>query len=361
MDENCLVQNEPLLAVNHVPSLNLGQNSNFIIASRLAQSGIPVIPCCRLTKAPLIKGGFHAASMDRRQIESWWRKWPDALVGIPTAAFWVLDIDAKPTPKDSLAALLKVLRMDKTALAELCAVVVATPGGGWHLYFLRTLGLAIRTAAGDIAEGIDTRGHDAAGRATGYIIAPSCVLRDGRCYRVLKGSLEFLRTGLISEAPRGLSYLAHFSLRERKVIAADDRLKTAIRQVRPSVWRLVFETHQAKRQRTSKRLGSESADRMRRYAIAALNAEADSLSSRSDGRRNAVFLAACKLARFAAHGVLTLSEIDSHLMDAWEACGAAGKHGVAFGRGAIRRGLALGHSDALPELSKEAIGRGAQS
>lgn len=43
----------------------------------------PVFPCGP-DKRPLVKTGFHAASQDEAQIREWWRKWPDALVGVPT-------------------------------------------------------------------------------------------------------------------------------------------------------------------------------------------------------------------------------------------------------------------------------------
>lgn len=43
----------------------------------------PIFPCSP-DKRPLVKTGFHAASQDEAQIRDWWRKWPDALVGVPT-------------------------------------------------------------------------------------------------------------------------------------------------------------------------------------------------------------------------------------------------------------------------------------
>jgi hypothetical protein len=43
-----------------------------------------------------VKGGFKAATTDARQIEAWWRQWPDANIGIATGAISgiaVVDID----------------------------------------------------------------------------------------------------------------------------------------------------------------------------------------------------------------------------------------------------------------------------
>ena len=167
-------------------------SSNHAIAIAFARAGISVFPCASGTKAPLTARGFKDATSDERPIARWWRQDPGALVGLPTSCFWVLDIDAKPALADSMAALLELLLMDEPTLVAACALVIATPGGGLHLYFARTTGVAIRTGAGDIASGVDTRGHDADGRATGYIIAPGCVLPDGRAYRILKGTLGSL-------------------------------------------------------------------------------------------------------------------------------------------------------------------------
>jgi putative DNA primase/helicase len=61
----------------------------------------PVFPCHwqgERRKRPLIEGGFHAATTGETLIREWWRRWPDALVGVPTGraiGVVVLDIDVK--------------------------------------------------------------------------------------------------------------------------------------------------------------------------------------------------------------------------------------------------------------------------
>jgi RecA-family ATPase len=77
---------------------------------RLAQR-YPVFPCrrhaeevtsrgravLRKPKSPLTDRGFLDASRDPDQIRAWWRKWPDAFVGVPTGqltGLFVLDYDA---------------------------------------------------------------------------------------------------------------------------------------------------------------------------------------------------------------------------------------------------------------------------
>ena len=47
-------------------------------------------------KSPLTHNGFHAATQEAAQIRTWWRQWPEALVGVPTGqqtALVVLDYD----------------------------------------------------------------------------------------------------------------------------------------------------------------------------------------------------------------------------------------------------------------------------
>lgn len=77
---------------------------------RLAQR-YPVFPCRRVAeeitvdgrarllkpKSPLTPRGFFDATQDPDQIRAWWRRWPDALVGVPTGAatgLLVVDFDA---------------------------------------------------------------------------------------------------------------------------------------------------------------------------------------------------------------------------------------------------------------------------
>jgi putative DNA primase/helicase len=61
-------------------------------ALALAQR-VPVFPCGQ-DKRPLVARGFHAATTDAAVIRDWWRRWPDALIGVPTGLkFVVVDVD----------------------------------------------------------------------------------------------------------------------------------------------------------------------------------------------------------------------------------------------------------------------------
>lgn len=45
---------------------------------------IPIFPVEPEGKAPLIEGGFYAATTDPEQIERWRTRWPDAHIATPT-------------------------------------------------------------------------------------------------------------------------------------------------------------------------------------------------------------------------------------------------------------------------------------
>jgi hypothetical protein len=49
-----------------------------------AARGVPVFPCRADTKRPHTAHDFKDASTDTRQIEVWWQRWPDAMIGCPT-------------------------------------------------------------------------------------------------------------------------------------------------------------------------------------------------------------------------------------------------------------------------------------
>jgi putative DNA primase/helicase len=67
--------------------------------------GIPVFPLNRwkfddgervYCKAPLTKNGFYDATTNAEQISAWWKRYPDALIGVPTGAaskLFVIDVD----------------------------------------------------------------------------------------------------------------------------------------------------------------------------------------------------------------------------------------------------------------------------
>ena len=73
-------------------------------ALKLAALGFKVFPCRNAPseneghKRPLTQHGFKDATTDATQIERWWSKFPEALIGMPTGivtGIAVLDLDKK--------------------------------------------------------------------------------------------------------------------------------------------------------------------------------------------------------------------------------------------------------------------------
>jgi putative DNA primase/helicase len=132
-----------------------------------SQRGWPVFPCDR-HKRPLVEHGLSEALRDPAQITAWWRRWPLALIGVPTGrpdGSVVLDVDVKRADQngfDTLADLGHAILPD-TPLAH-------TPSGGLHIYF-RTPAEEMRNTAGDKGRGIG-RGLDWRGQG-GYVCVPS--------------------------------------------------------------------------------------------------------------------------------------------------------------------------------------------
>jgi hypothetical protein len=137
-----------------------------------AMGGWPVFPCIPSgprRKRPLTDHGFHDASTDPVAITAWWRRWPDALVGVATgrtSGFVVLDIDVKYADRygfDTLDALGFAI-LPETPMAH-------TASGGLHLYFTPPEAVEIACTEGErgkgIGPGLDWRG------AGGYVIVPS--------------------------------------------------------------------------------------------------------------------------------------------------------------------------------------------
>ncbi|MGH8576223.1 MAG: AAA family ATPase [Gammaproteobacteria bacterium] len=123
-------------------------------ALQLAEDGLPVFPC-QQDKRPYTAHGLNDASTDSREIMRWWRRWPGALVGVPTGRrSGLLAIDIDPAGAEWH-------RDNDHRLA--CGRVHKTPRGH-HLLYRYPPDSEIRNSAGRIAPGVDVRGEG------GYII-----------------------------------------------------------------------------------------------------------------------------------------------------------------------------------------------
>ncbi len=128
-----------------------------------ARRGIPVFPCEPGGKRPLTYNGFWDATTDAPSVTAWWRRWPDANVGVPTgerSGLLVLDIDSDAGGPDSLVLLERANgQLPRTAKAR-------TGGGGMHVFFKYPAGEMVRNSAGRLGPGLDVRGEG------GYVVVP---------------------------------------------------------------------------------------------------------------------------------------------------------------------------------------------
>jgi replicative DNA helicase len=127
--------------------------------------GWKIFPIMPGSKKPYPKThGVLEASGAVDQIEEWWRRWPDAGIGIATGAqsgIVVLDIDPKNNGDESLIELQK--RIGPLPITP----EVITGGGGRHLYFSCDRENEPHNKAGLMGlPGLDVRGWH------GYVVAP---------------------------------------------------------------------------------------------------------------------------------------------------------------------------------------------
>lgn len=146
-------------------------SSQVDIAISLAKEGYKVFPCRSFgkPKAPYVKWKEEATT-NIETIRSWWKKWPSALVSVPTGkvnGFTVLDIDKK---KDVDG--FKTLEQLGLELDSLLGPRVKTPSGGRHIYF--EYSPTVKNSAGKLGPGLDVRNDG------GYVIVAGEIAGQGR-------------------------------------------------------------------------------------------------------------------------------------------------------------------------------------
>lgn len=136
--------------------------------------------CDSPAKHPLTRRGVHDATTDVDRIRRWWRRWPNANVGVATGAasgVAVVDVDPIAGGRWSLEAI-------RDAGHDLPVTLLAFTGeGGFHLFYAMPAGVRVRNTAGRLPNmvgdvpGIDLRGDG------GYVVAAPSVHASGRRYR----------------------------------------------------------------------------------------------------------------------------------------------------------------------------------
>ncbi|MDD5189920.1 MAG: bifunctional DNA primase/polymerase [Dehalococcoidales bacterium] len=160
---------------------------NLNIALACTRRGWSVFPC-RQDKRPITPRGFLDATRDTIQIDNWWKRNFDALVGIAciTSGIFAVDVD-DPHSWESL--------VDEHASGKWTrGPAQLTPGGGFHLIFKQPQGIEIPNNAGVIAKGIDLRSR-------GYICTglPYTWLDDEGIYKPLVDAPEWLLKIIINK------------------------------------------------------------------------------------------------------------------------------------------------------------------
>jgi Bifunctional DNA primase/polymerase, N-terminal/AAA domain/Primase C terminal 1 (PriCT-1) len=138
--------------------------------------------CRNPGKHPLTRDGFHSATKNLKQIDAWWRRYPEANVAIATgraSGVVVLDVDPRHGGFESLTR----YQLPKTMKAR-------TGGGGEHYYFRCPAETLVRNSAGKLGAGLDVRGEG------GYIVAPPS--------NHLQGIYEWELWDAIADAPEDL-------------------------------------------------------------------------------------------------------------------------------------------------------------
>jgi hypothetical protein len=242
-------------------------------ALEYARRGIPVLPLSgKLPRIPKREGGsgVHDATCDPDRIRQWWRRWPQANIGLRCGIqFDVIDIDGREG-RDRLDRLLAT-----EAQGPIGGPRVRTGSGGWHIYVTPT---GLPDKIGVLAH-VDYRAADR------YVVAPpSRHPQTGRRYRWVPG--------------RGIDTpLGHLPPALRELLAPPRIEHPALPTVRPDA-----SGHP--------------------YGRRALEEETAAVAAAPKGRRNdQLWRSARSLYTLVAGGVLEETEVEQALHIAAERCG----------------------------------------
>lgn len=145
------------------------------VAIKYAEMGLAVFPV-RRNKAPYTPHGCKDAKTDLRAIKSWWKRWPDANIGIATGSISggivVIDIDIDEDKGIYGDESLREWEDEHGELPETWRAI--TGRGGYHIYYRSDE--KIKNTTG-LYPGIDIRGEG------GYVIAPPSIHQNGNSYQ----------------------------------------------------------------------------------------------------------------------------------------------------------------------------------
>src|SRR5215467_10135088 len=121
----------------------LGQAALSILAQ-----GFPVFPVEHQSKKPLVKWQVYQNKLPtEEEVKSWWKKWPDANIGMATGELSGLVVVDCDTPEAT-----EQFFQDHPDVAN---TLQSQTGRGGHFYFQFEPG--IRNSSGILGQGIDVR------------------------------------------------------------------------------------------------------------------------------------------------------------------------------------------------------------
>lgn len=339
-------------------------------AQRYADRGFPVFPCKETSdksagsKAPYLPGestsgahdgGHWLASIDQEKIAAWWRRWPRALVGLPTglrSQSVVIDLDPKEFALKEMARALRLwcggdIRGSCRDDGEFILPAVAvTQSGGLHLFYrypddatLKALGVSYvgnranlfrrfiehGEAKAELAH-VDVRGEG------GYVIAAPSRMENGARYAWLWAP-SVLSPGVfrLPDLPTALIDIV-CGLRTPRAEEAAERQRA---------------------QEAGRFAAREISDeRVRKYVERAISGALAVAEGAAAGNRNAaVYWAATRLSAFVRGGTISRGEAESLLLGHLPAGVAPSEKKI---RGTVKSGL---DSDFVPAFSPAQLGQ----
>lgn len=264
-------------------------NAMLEAALEYASGGKCVFPC-GLDKRPLVKGGFKAASHNKVQIREWWKRWPEAMIGMPTgrlSGLLAVDCDGD----DGVSNFLDICASDGF---EPDTSWQSTPSGGRH-YFFNMPEADIHCSVGKLALHVDIRATG------GYIICAPSRREDGKTY-------EWQKNDKISPLPETLL----------------DRLLN-LKNI-PAV---------PTPERKSSPDGSQLA-----YCRKALVEELAKVKNAAEGERNQILnSAAFALGQLVGSSLLDEGLVESELLSAAQLCGLPDREAIRTIRSGMKAGI----------------------
>ena len=150
------------------------------------------LKCASPMKHPrgdMVPHGLADASTDPEVIRGWWKRYPNANVGVRTDGMLVLDIDLR-RGGDSSYAWLEALDDSPLRLTRR-----VNTGNGWHEYYLYNA--EIVKAGGELLSGIDWKAGSKA-----YVVGPGSLHASGRIYEANDTPLAPVHPSIIARIER---------------------------------------------------------------------------------------------------------------------------------------------------------------